>query len=123
MVTVLKPTTHLICVVIYTVSTVQRKRRKEIEPDMVTEETDRQLTIQESKDHSNINSERAKHIYWLIVEMDNQTLSIVEDNGFVRLVSALESQYSVPVESTCTMYIWHYFLRGKEGILAEVKNC
>ena len=32
--------------------------------------------------------------------MDNQTLSIVEDNGFVRLVSALESQYSVPVEST-----------------------
>ena len=49
MVTVLKPTTHLICVVIYTVSTVQRKRRKEIEPDMVTEETDRQLTIQESK--------------------------------------------------------------------------
>ena len=30
---------------------------------MVTEETDRQLTIQESKDPSNINSERAKHIY------------------------------------------------------------
>ena len=30
---------------------------------MVTEETDRQLTIQESTDHSDINSERAKHMY------------------------------------------------------------
>ena len=50
--TALKPTTPLTCVVIYRVSTLslyreyeKKKKEKEIEPDMVTEETARQLTI------------------------------------------------------------------------------
>lgn len=54
--TVLKPTTPLICVVIYTVSTyctenMRRKKEYEMEPDMVTEKTARQLTIPRELKH------------------------------------------------------------------------
>ena len=62
----------------------------------------KQLTLEETKDRAkvwDINDPRAQLVHRRIAEMmalDCQPFSIVQDDGFTRLLKTLEPRYSIP---------------------------
>ena len=64
--------------------------------------TSKQLSLEEVQEKVriwDINDTRAQRVHRLVIEMialDNQPFSVVEDPGFIRLVSVLEPRYVIP---------------------------
>ena len=64
--------------------------------------TSKQLSLEEVQEKVriwDINDARAQRVHRLVIEMialDNQPFSVVEDPGFIRLVSVLEPRYVIP---------------------------
>ena len=64
--------------------------------------TSKQLSLEEVQEKVriwDINDARAQRVHRLVIEMialDNQPFSVIEDPGFIRLVSVLEPRYVIP---------------------------
>lgn len=71
------------------------------------------------------NSKRKTALDRLLVEMivkDYQPISVVDDDGFVKLVNGLDERYTIPCRGTITKRISKFYDEGKEALRNAMAN-